>query len=120
MLSHAGSQFHNSESTIIISWKKNFKQLFDIIGSPKHRRIDSAHVSVLEESFMKNVYPPKDTRQILARQTGLSEKTIYAWFSNKRAKLKTSTCQQTSIGEDFLTLGELFTCIYIYSTGTYM
>ncbi|KAI9262051.1 hypothetical protein BY458DRAFT_515301 [Sporodiniella umbellata] len=54
----------------------------------KRTHLSSEKVSILEESFTKNILPDSATRSQLAKKLSVPERTVQIWFQNRRAKEK--------------------------------
>ena len=52
----------------------------------KHRK------EVLTKFFLRNQYPSRKERQMLATQLNLNTHQVYYWFEYQRTKLKKSRC----------------------------
>ena len=62
----------------------------------------------LEQAFAIHRYPDESYRKKLAKQTRLSEKQIWNWFSAKRSKEKLKQCESTQFAGELIDLK----CIY--------
>ena len=77
--------------------KKPYKmQLTPVSAKPEKRR-DERHcftedqVTKLREWFTRYTYLTLETRQLVAKETGLPEKTVMYWFQNQRRRVKRSS-----------------------------
>ncbi|KAI8877923.1 homeobox-domain-containing protein [Backusella circina FSU 941] len=61
---------------------------FDKDPPRKRTRTTPQQLAVLEKSFTLNPSPNNRTREQLAHQLGMSERSIQIWFQNRRAKVK--------------------------------
>jgi hypothetical protein len=61
---------------------------FDKDPPRKRTRTTPQQLAILEKSFSLNPSPNNRTREQLAHQLGMSERSIQIWFQNRRAKLK--------------------------------
>ena len=59
----------------------------DKIHSHTAAKLNDNQKSVLKESFAKEPYPSKDTRQKLSEKLGLKVKTVYNWFKDERGRI---------------------------------
>ncbi|CAO3630747.1 unnamed protein product [Cunninghamella blakesleeana] len=56
---------------------------------PRRRtHLKPSQVAVLQESFVTNSLPDSTIRSRLARELGVSERTVQIWFQNRRAKAR--------------------------------
>ena len=51
-------------------------------------RLTIGQTSVLEAAFRNNCFPNKDTLMLLAQQTGLTERRVRRWLSERRTKIR--------------------------------
>ncbi|KAI8143931.1 hypothetical protein BJV82DRAFT_644395 [Fennellomyces sp. T-0311] len=54
----------------------------------KRTHLKPSQVAVLQESFVTNPLPDASIRSRLARELGVTERTIQIWFQNRRAKAR--------------------------------
>ncbi|KAI7863364.1 hypothetical protein BDF14DRAFT_1973083 [Spinellus fusiger] len=56
-------------------------------------------VATLQDSFDSNPLPDSTSRTLLARQIGVTDRTIQVWFQNRRAKSRKNVLGQTSFDQ---------------------
>ena len=71
------------------------------VPTRKRTHLKPSQVAVLQESFVTNPLPDASIRCRLARELGVTERTIQIWFQNRRAKARkleaTSNCPSGKI-----------------------
>ncbi|KAI7880822.1 homeobox-domain-containing protein [Lichtheimia hyalospora FSU 10163] len=83
MITKYRSQSHSSTAAA-------FPQLPPQHTAPTRKRthLKPSQVAVLQESFVTNPLPDAAIRSRLARELGVTERTIQIWFQNRRAKAR--------------------------------
>ncbi|OMH82834.1 Regulatory protein PHO2 [Zancudomyces culisetae] len=62
---------------------------FSTFTYKQHRRRHKKHeLELLEKVFAKNPLPSKETKLMICKLTGLSQKNVQIWFQNKRQKMR--------------------------------
>lgn len=62
----------------------------------KRTHLKPDQVVILQESFNGNALPDSTVRSKLARDLGVTERTIQIWFQNRRAKARKTECHQSN------------------------
>ncbi|KAI8047788.1 hypothetical protein BDF21DRAFT_206645 [Thamnidium elegans] len=62
----------------------------------KRTHLKPDQVVILQESFNSNALPDSAVRSKLARDLGVTERTIQIWFQNRRAKARKTECPQSN------------------------
>ncbi|KAI9244439.1 hypothetical protein EDC94DRAFT_439913 [Helicostylum pulchrum] len=62
----------------------------------KRTHLKPDQVVILQESFNSNALPDSTVRSQLARDLGVTERTIQIWFQNRRAKARKTECPQSN------------------------
>ncbi|KAK9471327.1 uncharacterized protein V1510DRAFT_438027 [Dipodascopsis tothii] len=67
----------------------------------KRQRATSEQLSILEAEFAINPVPNSKTRERVADQINMTERSVQIWFQNRRAKIKLLAKKSIENGEDF-------------------
>ncbi|KAI9096917.1 hypothetical protein DFS34DRAFT_686072 [Phlyctochytrium arcticum] len=76
-----------------LNWVNSSPQHFStddasILGKKRRRRTTASELGILENHFLKNPLPNAYDRELLARETGMTTRSVQVWFQNKRQSLK--------------------------------